>query len=43
MLLADAHIRRVEFVPLDQKYKCELLDSYSLNMFAEQMANDTCL
>ena len=38
MLLADARIRQISFVPLDQKHKCELLDSCSVYMFAEQMA-----
>ena len=33
----------MEFAPLDQKHKCELLDSCSVYMFAEQMVNDICL
>ena len=32
-----------KFVTLDQKQKCELLHSCSVYMFAEHMANDTCL
>ena len=43
MLLADARIRPIAFVPLDQKHKYELLDSYLANMFAKQMATDTFL
>ena len=43
MFLADAGIRPIAFVPLDQKHKCELLDSYPVNLGAEQMVNDTSL